>query len=66
MARTQQRNRIRAWRVALGMTQQEVALRLQRHPTAISHWESDRRMPSANDLAQLADLFGVGVDQLVA
>ena len=57
-------NRVRRLRLALGMSQEELAAP---HYTAayISHIENDKRMPSDEVVAHLADKLGVSEQQLV-
>lgn len=56
---------LRRLRVQSGLTQQEVADRLDVSRVAIGQWESDRTMPRKNNLEQLALLFGVTVSELM-
>jgi transcriptional regulator with XRE-family HTH domain len=57
--------RIRARREALGWTQGELAVRLQRTQTAVSYWESGRRSLSLDDLVEVARVLGVASAELL-
>ena len=48
-----------------GMTQQELALRLNYTDKAISKWERGESVPDIMILKQIADMFGVTVDYLL-
>lgn len=56
---------IAALRQAQGMTQLELAERLNYSDKAVSKWERGESMPDIAVLVELADLFGVTLDQLV-
>jgi len=58
-------NRIAQLREQLGWTQQHAADKLGMSRAALSHYEKDRREPSAAALAAFADLYGVTVDYVV-
>lgn len=58
-------SRIHKLRKKSGLTQQQVANRLNVVRTSISNWESGTRTPDAESLSQLADLFGVTTDYLL-
>lgn len=57
--------RIRARREALGWTQGELAVRLQRTQTAVSYWESGRRSLNLDDLVEVARVLGVASAELL-
>jgi Zn-dependent peptidase ImmA (M78 family)/DNA-binding XRE family transcriptional regulator len=57
--------RIRTFREALGWTQGELAVRLQRTQTAVSYWESGRRSLSLDDLVDVARVLGVANSELL-
>ena len=48
-----------------GLTQEEVASRIVISPQAVSKWENGNSEPDLNTLNQLADIFGVSVDELL-
>lgn len=48
-----------------GLTQTEVAYKSGLQPSAISHFETGRRTPSAANLRKLADALGANVDFLL-
>ena len=52
-------------RVAHGMTQIDLAEKLNYSDKAISKWERAESMPDAAVLVQLADLFDVSMDELI-
>jgi len=57
-------DRIQAARKAAGLTQQQLADRFGISRNAVSMWESDKSAPDANKMAPLAEMFGVGVEEL--
>jgi Zn-dependent peptidase ImmA (M78 family)/DNA-binding XRE family transcriptional regulator len=48
---------IRAARERLGLSQEDLARRLNRTQTAVSYWESGKRAPGLDDLVDLADVL---------
>ena len=58
-------NNIVAFRKQCGMTQAELAEKLNYSDKAVSKWERGESVPDVMTLAQLAELFGVGMDELV-
>ena len=57
--------RFKGLRLKAGLTQAEVAERLDLTNRAIGAWESGRSRPRLDKLQQLADLFGVTVSELM-
>lgn len=57
--------RIAVLRRSAGLSQGELARRLQVSPSAIGMYEQDRREPSAELLVAMARIFGVTVDYLL-
>lgn len=57
--------RLRMLRKKAGLTQAELAYKLDYGYTAISNYESGRNQPSISDLIRLSDEFGVTIDYLV-
>ena len=57
--------RIRACRLARGMTQEQLAMLLGVSRQAISKWESEKAYPEMDKLLMLCDMFGVTLDDLV-
>lgn len=47
-----------------GLTQIEFAKKLHVTQSAVSHWESGRSMPDTTQLFNIAQLFGMTVDEL--
>lgn len=56
---------LRRLRSLSGLTQQEVADRLEVSRVAIGQWESDKTMPRKNNLEQLSLLYGVTISELM-
>ena len=56
---------IRNFREQNGMTQTELASALHVTPQSVSRWENGLAYPDIEKLPQLADLFGVSVDELL-
>lgn len=57
--------RIKEYRTALGMTQEELADRLYITRQTVSNWENDRSYPDIHSLVMLSELFDVTLDTLV-
>lgn len=58
-------NNIAAFRKQCAMTQAELAEKLNYSDKAVSKWERGESVPDVMTLAQIAELFGVGMDALV-
>ena len=58
--------RISILRRRKGLTQDELAEKLNITPQAISKWENDQTCPDINLLPQLAKILGVSVDELLS
>lgn len=56
---------LRAIRKGLGLTQQDVADRLDKTREAVTRWESGATKPTADTLAALADVLGVSTSDLM-
>ena len=52
-------------RKAVGLTQADVAARLNVSRQAVSRWESGQSKPSTERLLALGELYGVSIDQLL-
>ena len=52
-------------RTGLGLSQEELAQRLEVSRQSVSKWETGQSVPDLDKLIKLADLFGVTVDELV-
>lgn len=48
-----------------GMTQGELAEKLNLSPQAISKWENDQSSPDIQSLLALSEIFGISVDELL-
>ena len=57
--------RLKAARSGSGLTQEQVAERLQVETTTVSFWEQGIRKPGRDNLVGLASLYGVSVDYLL-
>lgn len=57
--------RIRTLRESAGLTQKELATKVQHERATVASWETDRRVPEPTTLGRLADAFGVSVDFLL-
>lgn len=58
-------NNIAVFRKQCGMTQAELADKLNYSDKAVSKWERGESVPDVMTLAQIAEFFGVGLDVLV-
>ena len=56
---------IRYLRVSKGITQECLAKVCDKGNTAVNNWEKGIREPYAVDLANIANFFGVSVDDLI-
>lgn len=57
---------IRALREKAGMTQAELAEKMDIRQSAVSNWESEISLPKAKDLPSLAKALGCTIDDLYA
>ncbi len=57
--------RLTSIRQRQGVTQVSLAHSCKLKPSAVSHFESGRRMPSPVNLVKLADALGVTTDELL-
>ncbi len=58
-------DRIKFHRKKLGMTQEQLAERMGVSPQAVSKWEHNLSCPDISVLPDLADIFGITVDELL-
>jgi len=56
---------IKYLRTKKGITQEQLAKVCNKGNTAIGNWEKGIREPNAVDLANLANFFGVSIDDLI-
>lgn len=56
---------IRRYRKMLGLTQEELAIKLGMTQAAISRFETGDRKPDVDDLIVIARFFGCKVDDLI-
>lgn len=56
---------IMRWRKALGLTQDQLALRIEVEPETISRFERGATLPSLTTLASLAEVLGATMAQLL-
>lgn len=52
-------------RIAAGLTQSEVARRLEIDQSTVSYWETGKHLPRGALLIQAADLYGCTIDELL-
>lgn len=57
--------RLARLRKAKGLTQEDIANKINISPQAVSKWENDISTPDIYVLAELADILGVSVDELL-
>ncbi|MCB1834358.1 MAG: helix-turn-helix transcriptional regulator, partial [Geminicoccaceae bacterium] len=57
-------NRLRTLRLAMDMSQAELARLIGRHQTAIGPYERDEYMPARDIVAKLADILGTTPEYL--
>lgn len=58
-------SRIAALRAETGLSQEELAQRLEVSRQSVSKWETDASVPELDKLLRLSELFGVSLDSLV-
>lgn len=58
-------NKISEYRKLKGMTQEELATKLNVSSQAVSKWENDLSIPDLPILIELADIFNVSMDELI-
>jgi transcriptional regulator with XRE-family HTH domain len=58
-------NRIRHYRLAAGLTQEQLCKKLRWDKSLLSHYEADRRMPRVGKLKSLSTKLGVDIKDLV-
>lgn len=58
-------NRLKVVRKRLGLTQTEIANRLEIKQNTYNNWENDQREPSVLILNKLVSLFGININYLV-
>jgi len=56
---------IREWREQTGLTQAQLAARLDVTPSSVYNWEAGKSEPRAAQLKAMAQLFGVSMDVIV-
>lgn len=56
--------RLKAARLAAGLTQEQVARARGCHPMTVSKWETGVVTPTVSTLLAVAELYGVPVEQL--
>ena len=57
--------RVKKLRIEAGLTQEDIAKKLDLSKTAVGAWENGRAKPRLDKLNQLSDLFGVPVSELL-
>ena len=56
---------IKRFRIAAGMTQQDLADALHVTQPAVLHWEKGRAEPGLDKIKAMAKIFGCSVDELL-
>ena len=56
---------IKVLREKMGISQREVARRLQIQPTAVSAYERGEKLPTVENLIKIADFFDVSTDKIL-
>lgn len=57
--------RIRSLRKSKGLTQEKLAEQVGVDTLAVLRWESDKRLPSADNLLSLAAVLGVSIEHIL-
>ena len=57
-------NTLKELRVEAGLTQKELADKLNISVKTVSHWETGYCEPSISQLITLSDFFGISIDEL--
>ena len=58
------KDKIRAKRTEMGLSQYQLALRLGVTPPCVAGWETGRTVPKTEMLVKLAEVFGCTLDDL--
>ncbi|MDD3057452.1 DNA-binding transcriptional regulator, XRE-family HTH domain [Sphaerochaeta associata] len=58
--------KLKACRISLGLTQEQLAERVYVSRVTVSKWETGRGLPNLGSLQQLAALFSLSVDELLS
>ena len=56
---------IKKHREAAGMSQNELADKLEVNQTAVSMWETGKSVPRYNKLVKMSQLFGCSIEELM-
>lgn len=56
---------LRSLRIECGWTQEELGSRIGASKSAVANWETGLRVPKADKLEEIADLFNVDLDYLL-
>ena len=56
--------KLKEWRLASGLSQQQIADLLNYGLSTVQSWEAGRKLPSYDALISLADIMGVSIDWL--
>lgn len=59
------KDRLRSLRTERGWTQEELSQRLNSTKSAVANWETGTRVPKADKLEEIADLFNVDLGYLL-
>ena len=55
---------IKKLRLSTGLTQEDIALKLNVDRSAVAKWETGEAMPRADKLPELANVLGCTIDEL--
>ena len=58
-------DRLQELRIERGLTQEELAREFNTGKASISHYESNRRLPNANNINLFAEFFNVSIDYIM-
>jgi transcriptional regulator with XRE-family HTH domain len=58
-------DRVRRYRQAAGLTQAQLARRLEVEQSTVSAWENGRKTPTIANVARIAAVLDVSIDDLV-
>ena len=56
---------LKLWRIGQGLSQKELANKINVSFQTISHWETGYAIPSIDEIVALADYFETSIDELV-
>ena len=57
--------KLKEMRINLGMTQEELAAKLDVGQSSVALWETGKNFPTVKKLIQIAEIFGCTLDDLI-